>query len=204
MARQPFIDNQADDQNLDGVDSLTQIQSSFLVTVTKSDLDIYPWEPSHGGTEDYFVTQQQHFCLDNILEESELELKSISLFSHLGQCWQSVAQGEIMKQGLLDRFRGVPTMWLDTIATAAQEVYQQGSSLQDKLVSCVHSLLEQWSEEDLQVLARPLAYTMRGNVPEDQTFTGVWENLSPVEQVRWSLAIAKAALRDMEQENSEQ
>ena len=199
MARQPFIDNQADDQNSDGTDPLIQVQKSFLVTLTESEADTYPWEPSQGGTEDYFATQEQNFSLANILEAPELELKSASLFSHLGQCWQTVAQGEIMKQGLLDRFRGVPTIWLDTIATTAQEVYQQGYSLQDKLVNCVHTLLGQWSEEDLQVLARPFAYAMRGSVSEDQTFTGVWGSLSPVEQARWSLAIAKAALQEMAQ-----
>jgi hypothetical protein len=200
MARQPFIDN----QNSDGTDPLTQVQKAFLAIVTESDATIYPWEPSQAETEDYFAQQQQDFPLDNILAAAEVETKSASLFSHLDQCWQSLAQGEIMKQGLIDRFRGVPSAWLDAIATTAQEIHQQGYSLQDKLVNCVQSILSQWSEEDLQVLARPLAYAMRGNEPEEQTFTGVWENLSAVEQARWGLAIAKAALQEMETVNSEQ
>lgn len=198
MARQPFIDN----QNSEGIDPLTQVQKDFLMTVMESEVIMYPWEPSQTETEDYFAQQQQDFSLDNILTAAELETKSASLFSHLDQCWQSLAQAEIMKQGLIDRFRGVPSAWLEAIATTAQEIHQQGFSLQDKLVNCVQSLLSQWSEEDLQVLARPLAYAMRGNEPEEQTFSGVWENLSSVEQARWSLAIAKAALQEMEQVNS--
>lgn len=194
MARQPFIDN----QNSDGTNPLTQLQKDFLITVMESETSIYPWEPSQTETEDYFAQQQQDFPLDNILAAAELETKSASLFSHLDQCWQSLAQAEIIKQGLIDRFRGVPSAWLDAIATTAQEIHQQSYSLQDKLVNCVQSLLNQWSEEDLQVLARPLAYAMRGSEPEEQTFTGVWENLSSVEQARWSLAIAKAALQQME------
>jgi hypothetical protein len=194
MARQPFIDN----QNSDGTDPLTQLQKDFLITAMESEATIYPWEPSQAETEEYFARQQQDFSLDNILAAAELETKSASLFSHLDQCWQSLAQAEVMKQGLIDRFRGVPSAWLEAIATTAQEIHQQGYSLQDKLVNCVQSLLSQWSEEDLQVLARPLAYAMRSNEPEEQTFTGVWENLSPVEQARWGLAIAKAALQEME------
>ena len=194
MAKQSFIDN----QNSDGTEPLAQVQKAFLSIVMESEPIIYPWEPSQAGTEDYFAQQQQEFPLDNILAAAELETKSASLFSHLDQCWQSLAQGEVMKQGLIDRFQGVPSAWLDAIATTAQEIHQQGYSLQDKLVNCVQSLLSQWSEEDLQVLARPLAYAMRGNEPEEQTFTGVWENLSPVEQARWGLAIAKVALQEME------
>ncbi len=200
MAKQSFIDN----QNSDGTEPLAQVQKAFLAIVMESEPIIYPWEPSQAGTEDYFAQQQQEFPLDNILAAAELEAKSASLFSHLDQCWQSLAQGEVIKQGLIDRFQGVPSAWLDAIAATAQEIHQQGYSLQDKLVNCVQSLLSQWSEEDLQVLARPLAYAMRGNGTEEQTFTGVWENLSPVEQARWGLAIAKAALQEMETVNSEQ
>lgn len=203
MARQPFINNQTDNQNPDGIDQLTQVQRNFLELITESEATIYPWEPSQVGAEDYFA-QQQDFSLDNILTAAELETKSASLFSHLDQCWQSVAQAEVMTQGLIDRFRGVPSAWLEAIAATAQEIHQQGYSLQDKLVNCVQSLLDQWSEEDLQVLARPLAYSMRGNEPEEQTFSGVWENLSSVEQARWGLAIAKAALQEMEQVSGEQ
>jgi len=194
MARQPFTNN----RNLEGIDSLAHIQNLFLATLTQTEAEVYPWELALIGTEDYFLAQEQEFALDTILEAGELGIRTESLFANLGQCWQSVSQWETIKQGLSDRFRGVPTAWLDAIATAAQEVSQQRYSLQDKLVSCVHTLLAQWSEEDLQVLARPLAYAMRGNTPEEQTLTGVWENLSPVEQARWRLAIAKAALQEME------
>ena len=190
MVRQPFINNQSDDRYIEEVNSLAQVQKLFLATIiqpeARSEVGFYPWEPTQAETESYFHTQQ------------ELGTRAAALFSHLGQCWQSVAQGEARKQVLFDRFAGVPIAWLEAIAAAAQGAMQQKISLQDKLVSCVQSLLPQWNEEDLQVLARPLAYAMRGSGESPQAFKGVWEELSPVEQARWSLAIAKTALQDIE------
>ncbi len=202
MARQPFDNyqiNQFNHQNLEGSDSLPLVEKLFLETVTQPEADFYPWEPAQGETFSYFDTQEQLFSLESILDEGELGLRAQSLFSQLGQCWRSTTQWATIQQGLLDRFAGIPTAWLESIATAAQGVVQQKISLQDKLVTSVQSLLGQWAEEDLQVLARPLAYAMRGNTEENQAFTGVWEELSPLEQARWSLAIAKAALQALEQ-----
>lgn len=202
MVRQPFINNQSDDRYIEEVNSLAQVQKLFLATIiqpeARSEVGFYPWEPTQAETESYFHTQQEQFSLDTLLGEGELGTRAAALFSHLGQCWQSVAQGEARKQVLFDRFAGVPIAWLEAIAAAAQGAMQQKISLQDKLVSCVQSLLPQWNEEDLQVLARPLAYAMRGSGESPQAFKGVWEELSPVEQARWSLAIAKTALQDIE------
>ncbi|NJL89753.1 MAG: hypothetical protein HC916_08115 [Coleofasciculaceae cyanobacterium SM2_1_6] len=198
MARQPF-NNQFNYQSLEGTDPLSMVEKLFLETVTQPEAEFYPWEPSQGETFSYFDTQEQLLSLESILDEGELGLRVQSLFSQLGQCWRSTTQWAIIQQVLLDRFAGIPTVWLESITTAAQGVVQQKISLQDKLVTSVQSLLGQWAEEDLQVLARPLAYAMRGNIEENQVFTGVWEELSPLEQARWSLAIAKAALQALEQ-----
>jgi len=196
MARQPF-NNHFNHQSPEGSDPLPLVEKLFLEIVTQPEEDFYPWEPAQEETFSYFDRQEQVFSLSCNFDEAKLKNRGQNLFSHLGK--RSTIQWATIQQGLLDRFAGIPTAWLESIATAAQAVVQQKISLQDKLVTSVQSLLEQWAEEDLQVLARPLAYAMRGNTEENQAFTGVWEELSPLEQARWSLAIAKAALQALEQ-----
>ena len=44
-----------------------------------------------------------------------------------------------------------------------------------------------------------LACILKSKSEENEVFIGVWEELSSLEQARWSLAIAKAALQAMEQ-----
>lgn len=72
-----------------------------------------------------------------------------------------------MKTSLLQNFaEQIPDELLNRLAQAAtrmnEEVSSRSLSLADQLVQCVQELLPQWSEEDLQVLARPFAYAMRG------------------------------------------
>ena len=73
-------------------------------------------------------------------------------------------------------------------------------SLSDQLVHCVSEVLPGWDLEDLEVMARPLAYSMRGDKNDElenilATIEPVdWYNLSEVEQARLSLAIALYAI----------
>jgi hypothetical protein len=68
------------------------------------------------------------------------------------------------------------------------------------LVQCVKPLLSGWSDDDLQVFARPLAYAMRGNNVSsiDQLISkNSWENLSQLEQISLSMAIAQYTLTEL-------
>jgi hypothetical protein len=89
---------------------------------------------------------------------------------------------------------------LEAIASKAQQIFSTNLSLADQLVLCVKPLLPNWADEDLLVLARPLAYAMRGASDSNgESIPGVprpveWTELTQMEQVRMSLAVAHSAL----------
>ena len=73
-----------------------------------------------------------------------------------------------------------------------------------QLVQCVQELLPSWAEDDLLVLARPFAYTMRGKDTDtiDSVLGNIcsqeWKALSEIEQARAGLAIAHYALTQLQ------
>ena len=111
------------------------------------------------------------------------------------------------------RAASIPQDWLQAIAHKAYHVLADQKSITDKLVQCVKDLLPNWAEDDLQVLARPFAYAMRGvdtkpNTPEIESVLGStnsqeWAALSEIEQARASLAIARYALAELEKDGLE-
>jgi hypothetical protein len=74
----------------------------------------------------------------------------------------------------------------------------------EQLVACVRDALPSLAEEDLQVLARPMAYAMRdeaSNVTESvlaATRALDWAALSEIEQARLGLTIAYEALSQLD------
>lgn len=98
----------------------------------------------------------------------------------------------------------LPTDLFQTLVATAKHLVQRGESRLDQLVSCVSAILPAWDQQDLAVLARPLAYSLRdGQSPDLSTSLGIadqpWEQRSPVEQARLSLAIAAQVLQALEQ-----
>ncbi len=89
-------------------------------------------------------------------------------------------------------------------ALSATHLLPVNLSLGEKLVRCVLALQPQWAEEDLQVLARPLAYAMRGNETAaiESTLAGVRHappaELTEIEQARLILAVAPYALTELQ------
>ena len=118
----------------------------------------------------------------------------------------------MLQKSLAQQFADrVPQDLLQRLAQAAvhvtQEVSRQSSSLANQLVDCVQEILPNWQEEDLQVLARPFAYAMRGNDSDQvqSTLTTAqavnWTELSEIEQARTGFAIARYALSKLEQQS---
>jgi hypothetical protein len=153
---------------------------------------VYPWNPADAESESFFNSLEQKFSLD-VLSEIEISDRADAFFSHL----DSLFAAPTLETSLAHKFATVPQSILNAIARQAQKLATSSASLADQLVLCVQEALPQWAEEDLQVLARPLAYSMRG---EEQSVKSTdWAKLSETEQARLTLAIARYALKEIQE-----
>ncbi len=158
----------------------------------------YPWNPSDPSAESFLSELEQEFSLD-AWDASEIAQRSQSFFSQLDTLWSTTD----LTTTLAQRFASVPQALLAVIARQAQKVVETSNSLADQLIECVQEVLPTWAADDLQVLARPLAYAMRGDATDavDATVNSVraiaWSDLSETEQARMSLAIARYALNQL-------
>lgn len=193
-------------------DALSQAQEELLEVLLQSDEDCYPWYPAEPEAQAYFAQLEAQFSLDHCQQEEEIAADSHALFNRLHQCFSSLVSSatETLNLSLSQRFSAiVPQTWLEAIAHQAKQVFQTNLSSAEQLVLCVKPLLPNWTEDDLLLLARPWAYAMRGT--SDITVPGKtglgqpsdWTELSPVEQVRLSLAVAHSALAHLENSSSD-
>ncbi len=95
----------------------------------------------------------------------------------------------------------LPAEVLAMIAEKAQKMVHSGEPMTKQLVICVQDSLNRVAEADLQVIARPMAFAMRGSSADEfveATIRSVrqakWTDLSPIEQSKLSLAAARYAI----------
>ncbi len=191
-------------------DALSSIQGELLEALLQPEEDFYPWNPAEPEAEAYFAELEREFVLDHWQEAEEITQASQALFNHLHQCWNSleVVAEDRLSSSLSERFAALmPEAWIEAIADKAHQIFQANLSLADQLVLCVKPLLPNWAEDDLLVLARPLAFAMRStcessaeNIPGGVRPVN-WTELSPIEQVRLSLAVAHSALIQLNDSN---
>lgn len=155
--------------------------------------DRYPWNPA--TAEAYFVAvEAQVEGFDG--PATEWENRAEQFFNQLEACW--IPQG--VEQALERQFaQTLPAAWLKEIARQAQQLATSSLSPLEQLVECVSPLLTEWSLEDLNLFARPLAYAMRSGTPTTPS-PADWQSLTPVEQARYTLQVAQYAL-EAAQEN---
>ncbi|MEG4942747.1 hypothetical protein [Microcoleus sp. F4-D5] len=177
-------------------DSQTQAQMELLATIVQTDV-AYPWNPAQLESESYLSALEQEFALSDCFSDSDIALKSQVLFSQLEQVWLTTA----LQKSLREKFARVPQDFLASIAQSVQNATVKYQSLADQMVECVLDILPQWGEEDLQVLARPLAYAMRDVDSEGVELVMAtkrpWAQLSEIEQARVSLAVARYAISQL-------
>lgn len=165
----------------------------------------YPWNPAKA--DDFFAELEQESLFEDWQSE-EITARSKSFFAHLDRLW--AASSNNLQATLTQRFAArIPQNLLATIAQRAQHLVSSSLSLSDQLVQCVQDILPNLTElveEDLYVLARPLAGAMRDSGPQqavDSALASVrplsWEELSETEQARLSLIIARYALAELNQ-----
>lgn len=188
-------------------DYQTIAEIDLLNAISHGD-SVYPWEPSAKATEFYFDNLATISDVTASLSEQELNERSHQFFQQLEQTYTLIS----VEQLVLKKFAPfAPENILKKLSSVASEVVSQVArvsgnlSLSDQLVHCVNEILPQWSLEDLEVLARPYAYAMRSSNNDmiESTVQSLndssWENLSDLEQVRLSLAIALYAINTANQ-----
>lgn len=154
---------------------------------------VYPWNPTTDASNQFFNAVDNDDLL-NSFTASELDEKATNFFNGLDQLWDQSLQTTLAR-----KFATVPVAMLAQIAAQASQMVQTSNDLLDQLTSCVQSVLPEWALEDLQVLARPMAYAMRGESAEPTTkpTTKDWAELSATEQAKLTLAIAHYALKQL-------
>lgn len=177
-------------------DSQTQAEMELLATIVQTDV-AYPWNPAQLESESYLTALEQEFALSDSFSDSDIAQKSQVLFAQLEQVWLTTA----LQKSLREKFARVPQDFLTRIAQSVQNATVKYQSLADQMVECVLDILPQWAEEDLQVLARPLAYAMREVDSEGAQLVMAtrrpWAQLSEIEQARVSLAVARYAISQL-------
>jgi hypothetical protein len=177
-------------------DSQTQAEMELLATIVQTDV-AYPWNPAQLESESYLMGLEQEFALSDSFSDSDIAQKSQVLFAQLEQVWLATN----LQKCLCEKFARVPQELLTSIAQSVRNATVKCQSLADQMVESVLDILPQWAEEDLQVLARPLAYAMREADVEGVELVmasrRAWTELSEIEQARVSLAVARYAISQL-------
>jgi hypothetical protein len=171
----------------------------------------YPWNPADPEAESYFVDLEREVLATGWAEEN-FAIAGRALATTLDQMWTTVlptvavqesASYSISTELFQHVAAQVPQQLLERIIQQAKQVLSTNLSLAEQLVMCVKEVLPTWGEDDLQVLARPFAYAMRGAETEmleaalRSVRCAAWTELSGIEQARLSLAIARYAIAQM-------
>jgi hypothetical protein len=177
-----------------------QVEQDLLRAILTPDSQPYPWQPEDAAS-----------YLDRLAAAGE----ALSITeAEATQGWQALAAqlatlvpdleggtAGSVAEALAQRFgECLPPRLIEQISGQAQRVgLTAGQPLLEQLLACVREAFADWDEADLQVLARPLAYAMRGQPERLETAlqasrSADWDSLSPLEQVRLGLAAAGYAL----------
>jgi hypothetical protein len=161
----------------------------------------YPWNPYTPEGEAYLTDLEANWDETGTVDAIASGWQVLS--AQLNARWPSETTDRTaaLVAALAQRFTfSLPDQVLHTLAQQALALAHSGRPLMEQLVQCVQSVLNGWDNDDLEVLARPLAYSLRdgrGDIVDLQLRAlqqGDWATLSEVEKARCSLAIASIAL----------
>lgn len=173
----------------------------------------YPWQPLAPEAEAYLASLEMEFdALDgeelNAAIAAGWQVLAAQMATQMGDSQPQTALNPVLEQ--LRQFQNrVPSQLLHRLATSAAALARTGQPLIDQLVQCVDDVLPGWNADDLAVLARPLAYSLRDGRGEilELNLRAIpateWDSLSSLEQARLTLTVASVALKVAQREGSE-
>ncbi|MBD2109688.1 hypothetical protein [Nodosilinea sp. FACHB-13] len=172
----------------------------------------YPWQPLAPESEAYLASLETEF---DTLDGGETD-------AAIAAGWQVLSAQMATQMGdpkaqtvnpVLEHLRQfqsrVPSELLHRLANSATALARSGQPLIEQLVQCVDDILPGWNADDLAVLARPLAYSLRDGRGEilELNLRAIpatdWDSLSNLEQARLTLTVASVALKVAQNEGSE-
>ncbi|ARI82649.1 hypothetical protein [Microcystis aeruginosa] len=172
-----------------------QINAELLAILIEEEVT-YPWDVTAVESHDPLDVTETPFSLCEGLEATAIEAQSHRFFSSLHQKFPTVSLSS--RSNIFDKFASLlPAEHLNRLVESAENLVNSQLDNFDRLVVCLSELFPQWSPEDLQVFARPYAYTMRNGQSKTTIDTEDWQSLSEIEQIRRSAAIASQILRDL-------
>lgn len=183
-----------------------QAELDLLDALLNEEEQPYAWNTSPLEEEADLRELDEQLALCDCLTDEDVHQRLQSLLTQVEDLWSVTT----LKKSLVEKFADrVPQDLLQRLAKGAIHLKQQfqdsRSTLAEQLVRCTQEILPHWQEEDLQVLARPFAYAMRGADTERFDFTPEsdptkpWTELSEIEQARMGLAVVRYALLELEQ-----
>lgn len=168
-------------------------ESEELLALLLEEDDVYPWYPPTAT--DYYEESDRAFDLDEAYVTAEIEVKAQDFFATLDCCF---SESKSVVAVLLQQFAQAPQNWLEAIANRARELAHLDLTPTERLVQCVKPLLDQWSEDDLLVFARPVALAMRSQAPNSPQAQMDWEQCSAIEKARYAMNAAQCAFDHLE------
>ena len=165
-----------------------------------------PWLASESASEYTLQVEAAGQALEFSDEDAQKGWEGLS--GQLHKIWanaQTSVETSVLAS-LQEKFAGrLPSDLLSLISEKAQQVAKSGQPMVKQLITCVQDGLDNMAEADLQVMARPMAFAMRGSSADEfveATIQSVrqddWDALSPIEQARLSLAAARYAISQTE------
>ncbi|MGI0487356.1 hypothetical protein ACN4EK_18090 [Pantanalinema rosaneae CENA516] len=180
-------------------------EDAFVVAEDPTAKIAYPWNPLSLEAESFFAEVDEDLLFDGFSAE-EISARSTTFFEQMDTLWvNATLQSSLMQQFAVR----VPQAILSAIVERVQKVATTAESMADRLIGSVQDLLPNLALEDLEVLARPLAYELRDSYTGDPVKSMLakvpqanWQDQSELNQARLSLAVAHyaiAALQKSEQ-----
>jgi hypothetical protein len=170
---------------------------------------VYPWQPLAPEAEPYLANLEAE--LDALEDEGLTAAIATGWQKFAAQMATQMPVPAALVPSVLEQMRQfqerVPSDLLQSLATAATSLTRSGQPLLDQLVQCANAVLPAWNIDDLAVLARPLAYSLRDGRGEvlELNLRAIpaidWDSLSDLEQARLTLTIASVALKAAQSED---
>lgn len=177
-----------------------QAQLDLLHAVLNSESSL-PWNPYSAATAQYLDHLEQDAAAA-LGDDVEVEAQWSRVTALAAALWE--APEASLVTALTQKFGSrMPQDLLAQLASQAQSAATSGQALIDQLVTTARAAVTDLMVDDLQVMARPMALSMRSGEADavdtvvESIRPAAWDDLSEIEQARLSLAIARYALAEL-------